>query len=163
MPTAQRPSRPRAAIRRALAVETAAFALVGALAACGGAAPDGRAVEVRGAWARATAAPNAAVYLTVVNHTDALVTITAARSPAAAAVTLHETLTMGTGTHAMAHMVPLAQVGVAPGDSAVFAPAGKHLMLERLRAPLVAGSHVALTLVMGDGAELRTEVQVRAP
>jgi copper(I)-binding protein len=44
----------------------------------------------------------------------------------------------------------------------VFAPGGKHLMLERLRAPLAAGARVPLTLVTADGAELRVEVEVRA-
>jgi hypothetical protein len=35
-------------------------------------------------------------------------------------------------------------------------------MLERLRA-LAAGARVPLTLVTADGAELRTELEVRAP
>jgi hypothetical protein len=159
-----RAGRPRRA--RALALAAAGACAAAACGACGaGAAADApaRGVAVRGAWARPTAAPNAAAYLTVVNHTPEVVTITAARSPAAAAVTLHETMTMGAGAHAMAHMVPLPQVGLAPGDSAVFAPGGKHLMLERLRAPLTAGARVPLTLVTADGVELRVEVEVRAP
>jgi len=162
MPTAQRHTRQHAAIRRPRIVGAAPSVLL-LLAACGGAAPGASPIAVRGAWARPSVGPNAAAYLTVVNPTDSAVTITAARSPAAAAVTLHETLTAGAGPHALAHMVPLAQVGVAPGDSAVFAPRGKHLMLERLRAPLAAGQRVPLTLVTADGMELRAELEVRAP
>ena len=118
-------------------------------------------VRVHGAWARPTEGPNAAAYLTVVNSTAAPVTITAARTPAAAAASLHESVTAGAGAHAMSHMVPLAQLGVPPGDSAVLAPGGRHLMLERVRAPLVAGGRVPLTLVTSDGAEIRIEVEVR--
>jgi copper(I)-binding protein len=60
-------------------------------------------------------------------------------------------------------MVPLAQVGIAPGDSAVFAPGGRHLMLTGLRAPLAAGTRVPLPLVTAAGRELRVELEVRAP
>ncbi len=151
-------------MRRPGRVALGTLLALGGAAGCGGAAADAaRGVEVRGAWARPSPGPAAAAYLTVVNHTAATVTITAARTPAAAAATLHESVTAGAGTHAMAHMVPLAQVSVLPGDSAVFAPGGRHLMLERLRAPLAAGGRVPLTLVTADGAELRTEVEVRSP
>jgi copper(I)-binding protein len=148
----------------------AAALVVAGAAACGGGERGGRdrggaagGVEVRGAWARPTAGPNAAAYLTVVNHGDAVVTVVAARTPAAAAATLHESVTAAGAAHPTAHMVPLAQVGVAPGDSAAFAPGGRHLMLERLRAPIAAGQRVPLTLVLATGEELRTEVEVRAP
>jgi copper(I)-binding protein len=141
-----------------------AAALAGALAGCRGAADDGaRRVEVRDGWARPSGGPNAAAYLTIVNRSDTVVTVTAARTPAAAAATLHESVTAGGGPHPMVHMVPLAQVGIAPGDSAVFAPGGRHLMLERLREPLAEGAHVPLTLLTAGGGELRTEIVVRRP
>jgi hypothetical protein len=149
--------------RRAAALGT--LLALAAAPGCGGrgAADVGRGVEVRGAWARPTPGPDAAAYLTVVNHTAETVTITGARTPAAAGATLHETVTAGAGMHAMVHMVPLAQVSVAPGDSAAFAPGGRHLMLARLRAPLAVGARVPLTLVTAAGDELRTEVEVRSP
>jgi hypothetical protein len=142
-----------------------AFAAGGlACAERGGAAGDAPgAVEVRAGWARPSTQPNAAAYLTVVNRTADVVTITGARTPAASAASLHESVTAGAGAHAMSHMVPLAQVGIAPGDSAVFAPGGRHLMLTGLRAPLAAGTRVPLTLVTAAGRELRVELEVRAP
>lgn len=133
-----------------------------AVLACGRAAAPGG-VDVHGAWVRPTGGPTAAAYLTLVNRTTAPVTLTGARTPAAASATLHESRTEGTGMAAMAHMLPLAAITVAPGDSAVLAPGGRHLMLEALRAPLVVGGHVPLTVVTSTGGTLRTEAEVREP
>ncbi len=124
-------------------------------------APPVAPIEVRAAWARpADSASLTAAYLVVVNHEPSAVTLSAASSPLAGSVTLHETMEMGGLTHMMALEAP--QV-IAAGDSLVLAPGGKHLMVGALTRALAAGDSLPLTLTFSDGREVRVRAAVRSP
>ncbi len=167
-------SRPRATPRawcpapRGRILLGAALLLPAAAGGCsrGSGAPAG-AAAVRGAWARpAAAGADGALYFTLVNPGPDTLVVVGARAAAAAATTLHETMRMGEGAAAMAHMAPLARVVVPPADSVAFAPLGRHAMLERLRRPLAVGDSVpfALAVVRGGARPdtLRGTAVVRA-
>lgn len=118
-------------------------------------------IEVRDAWARAAdSATVTAVYLTLVNHEGQPVTLASFASPAAASVTLHETMQMS----GMVHMMPLDSAQrIAAGDSLVLREGAKHLMVTGLTRTLVGGDSLPLTLTLGDGRVIRASAAVRAP
>ena len=115
-------------------------------------------LQVDHPWARATAgnAPNGAAYLTVQNaghHADRLV---AAESPVAAKVELH-THTMDGG---IMRMRRIDAVEVHPGEPAVFAPGGNHIMLLGLRKALKEGDEFPLTLTFANAGKVTVQVEV---
>lgn len=121
---------------------------------------------LRDAWSRpATAGADGALYFTLANPgRDTLVAV-GAQSDVAGATSLHESMQMGQGAGAMMRMTPLARVVVPPRDSVVFAPLGKHAMLEGLRRPLAVGDSVPFALAVTRGGlpdTLRTIAEVRA-
>jgi copper(I)-binding protein len=129
--------------------------------ACGGRAPAPAPIEVRAAWARpADSAAVTAAYLTIVNHETLAVTLSAASSPVAESVTLHETMQM----NGMVHMMPLdsGQV-IAPGDSLVLAQGARHFMVIGLKRTLAGGDSLPLVLRFSDGREVHATAAVRAP
>lgn len=90
---------------------------------------------------------NGAVYLTLQNGTDQPVHLLSATTAVAAQLSFHET----TDDNGIIRMRPQPDgFVVGPGESLVLAQAGKHLMLENLVAPLVAGAQFTLTLVFAD-------------
>jgi copper(I)-binding protein len=132
-------------------------------AACGPAGPrplaerDGVAVVAGFAFAPPTQG-EAAAYVTLVNRGDRADTLVGIASPASAGAMLHRQVPDG-GMVGMAHVDALP---LAPGDSAVMAPGGLHIMLtslERLPAP---GDSLALVLRLARAGELAVTVPVRA-
>jgi copper(I)-binding protein len=118
-------------------------------------------VEVLVAWARpADSAATTAAYFVLVNHEPAAVTLTSESSPIAEAAGLHETMDMGGTMHMSALDSPLI---IAPGDSLVLKPGGKHLMVSGLTRRLVAGDSLPLLLNFSDGRALRAIAVIRAP
>ena len=120
-------------------------------------------VEVADAWTRPAAAGGMAVgYFTLTNHGKAPVTLVSASSPAARAVTLHQTSII----NGVASMIPLPKgLAAAPGKSVTVGPGGYHLMLEGLAKPLAAGGNAPLTLTFSNGHKLMVDlaVQTQAP
>jgi copper(I)-binding protein len=128
--------------------------------AAAGAEPS---IHVADAWARATppGVDNGAVYCKISNHggADRLV---GARSPAAQAVEIHTSLAQ----NGVVEMRRVDALPVEAGASVELAPAGTHVMLVGLAAPLVAGAKIELTLVFATAGEVTVEVPVvdaRAP
>ncbi|MGZ4677187.1 MAG: copper chaperone PCu(A)C [Acidimicrobiia bacterium] len=119
-------------------------------------------VRVTGAWARDTAGQqtSAAVYLTVVNGTDAKVTLTGVSVPAsiAAASMIHRSTADSSG---MTSMHEVGTVSVPAHHRFRFASGGYHIMLTGLAAPLRAGRRFPITLARSAGAPLRATVTVR--
>src|SRR5690606_34577970 len=70
-------------------------------------------------------------------------------SPVSDAVSLHRTSMTAQG---VSRMWPLAVLAVEPGQALHMEPGGVHVMFTALRAPLVAGQKVPLTLKF-DGGE----------
>ena len=109
------------------------------------AAAQGTGVEVEHAWARATppGAKTAALYLTLVNHGAAGDRLLSVMTPAAGKAEIHSTTT----ENGVMRMRPVeGGLPVASGKPTVLKPGGYHIMLTDLKAPLVAGQSVAVTL-----------------
>jgi copper(I)-binding protein len=116
------------------------------------------AVQVEGAWVRATVAPQKA--------TGAFMRITSARaarvvavgSPVAEVVEIHE-MKMQDG---VMRMRAVAGLPLPAGQAVALEPGSYHVMLMGLKAPIKAGDTVPLTLTIeGEGLQ-RSTVEVKA-
>ncbi len=114
-------------------------------------------MTVTDAWIRATppGAPTAAAYLTISNA-GAADRLLGAATPAAQAVELHAHVEDG-GLHRMQR---LAEVAVPAGAVVRLEPAGLHLMLVGIAAPLAAGTRVLLTLRFATADPIELEIPV---
>ncbi len=129
------------------------------LAATAGFTEAAAPLEVREAWV-AEAPPGAraqAAYMQLRNGGSAPLNVTAVTSPAFASVELHRTVHEG----AVARMEKLPVLPLAPGESAVLAPGGLHLMLIEPRQRLTEGAMVPLELRLDSGAVVSVEALVR--
>ena len=126
-------------------------------AACAQQAP---ALEVRDAWARATAPgqTSGAVYATLDNRgpDDRL---TGAATDRAAMAMIHKSETVD----GVARMRMAGDVPIASGSTVVLAPGGTHILLEGLKAPLVAGETLPLELRFANGGAHKVDVRIVAP
>lgn len=112
-------------------------------------------------WARASVPgqPNGAAYGLLVNVGAADDVLVAASSDAAEVVELHE-MVMGEGD--VMQMRPLEDgIAVPAGGFAELAPGGLHVMLIGLRAPLVAGETMDLTLTFAEHGDVTLTLPVR--
>ncbi len=128
------------------------------LAACGEASTEAGGIELRDAWARASATQTSAAYLTIENRTGEDDTLLEVRSPVAERVEIHD-MTM---EDMVMRMRKLDDLPVAAGESVSLAPGGKHIMLIGLSGPLEEGASVPLTLVFEKAGEIAVEAPVRA-
>ncbi|HUK07355.1 MAG TPA: copper chaperone PCu(A)C [Stellaceae bacterium] len=119
----------------------AGLLVIGALA---GATAQSTGVEVQHAWARATpaGAKTAALYMTLVNHGPADDRLLSVTTPAAGKAEVHSTTT----ENGVTRMRPAGALTVTPGTPTELKPGGYHVMLMDLKAPLVAGQSVTLSL-----------------
>ena len=120
------------------------------------------AIRVEQPWTRATppGAQTAVGYMRVLNRGTATDTLTGTTSDAAARVEIHST----TNVNGVASMRGLADgIALAPGMALEMAPNGTlHLMLVGLKAPLLAGQKIPLTLQFAAAGALRVELTVEA-
>ena len=136
-----------------------------ALAACGGEAeapaevagdcPPG--VTVTDGWLSlpAVEANPGAAYFTISNTGEDTYMIRAAEVLGAESAMMHDT-----GTWAMeVVMNELPQVGLAPGDTVVFEPGGKHIMAMGIGAGVAAGGETEVTLTFAGGDKCSFTVQ----
>jgi copper(I)-binding protein len=128
------------------------------LAACGESSSEAGGIELRDAWARASATQTSAAYLTIENRTGEDDTLLEVRSPVAERVEIHD-MTM---EDMVMRMRKLDDLPVAAGESVSLAPGGKHIMLIGLSGPLEEGASVPLTLVFEKAGEMAVEAPVRA-
>jgi copper(I)-binding protein len=133
---------------------------LGAMLILGLAAAPFAAAEVKASdgWLRATPPGSkvAAAYLTLTNTGDEERNLLKIVSPVTDRVTLHRTSITETGT---ARMWPLSGLAIAPGETLRLQPNGVHVMFDALKAPLVAGQKVPLTLKF-DGGEPEFTIQL---
>ncbi|MDQ3056765.1 MAG: copper chaperone PCu(A)C [Pseudomonadota bacterium] len=142
-------------------MKTPFFLTILLAALCGsGCAPD-CSPQVRDGWIRLGPAsmPMMAGFGRIENRCPTPITITSARSAAFADTSLHETRIVG----GMSRMREVSELRVAPDDAAVLKPGGLHLMLMQPRAPLKAGSKIAVEFELSDGRTLLGEFEVRKP
>jgi len=116
-------------------------------------------IAVSGAWARPTMGQhgNGVVYLTIENNSAAGDRLTGVRTGVSEKAMFHETTNEG-GVMRMRHV----QGGIPiPADATVkFAPAGFHIMLVGVKAPLTKGQTFPATLVFEKAGEIETSVSV---
>ena len=112
-------------------------------------------------WARATAklAKNGAAYLTITNQGSELDLLVAVTSPVAKRAELHTVI----NEDGVMKMRPLKAVEIHPGEPAVLAPGGIHIMLMGLTHPLEKGSSFPLTLTFEKSGTLEIQVPVYGP
>ncbi|WP_157098647.1 copper chaperone PCu(A)C [Novosphingobium rosa] len=96
----------------------------------------------------------AAAYFNWRNTGPAPVTITGIVLPSAKTAEMHET--KGTA------MAPLPRLKLDPGDSADFAPGGRHVMVFGLRKSVKVGDTLGFKLVLEDGRRLVGTLKVEA-
>lgn len=100
---------------------------------------------------------NGAVYLTVVNGTNAPDQLLSAASPLAATVEFHETI----NDNGILRMQPQPDGFEIPaGGSLAFQPGDKHIMLVELSQPLAVGDTVELTLNFAEAGSMVISVPV---
>jgi copper(I)-binding protein len=118
------------------------------------------AIEIRHPWTRpAQAGMNGVGYLTLANVGGKPVRLLMVQSPAARAVTVHQTSQAG----GVSSMRPVTgPLRIAPGAKVAFAPGGYHLMLMGLTRAQVLGGKVPLTLVFDGGRRIRIELAVES-
>src|SRR3569832_1207694 len=140
-----------------LALATSACALVAANVRAAGK------LEVTDAWVRA-APPGAmmlAGYARLHNAGDEPVIVRGASSDMFGDVSLHESVESG----GVERMRPLASISITPGEDALLAPGGKHLMLMKPQHALTAGTAVTIHFDTNDrdGVEAKFVVRDAAP
>lgn len=111
---------------------------------------------IEDAWSRATPARNGVAYMTIFNHGQDMDRLITAESPIAKKVELH-THTM---TDGVMRMRRIQAVEVHPGEPALLAPGGNHVMLMGLHAKLAEGQSFPVTLVFEKAGKVTVNVQV---
>ena len=101
-------------------------------------------------------ATTGAAYLSVMNHGAAEDAIIAVSTPAAEHASLHET----TMENDVAKMNEVPRLVVPAGATIDLAPAGTHIMLTGLKAPLKAGETVPLILTFEKAGEVKVDAAV---
>ena len=116
-------------------------------------------VVVRDAWVREPPGghPIAAVYMTIVNNSDAAMVLVGAQSPVVERVEIH-TMTHEDGTMRMRQV---EQVLLPAGGRVVLESGGLHLMLIGLSNLPRAGDSIDLTLHFADGSVRAVRASVR--
>jgi copper(I)-binding protein len=121
------------------------------------ASPTAERITVEHVWARATpkGAPNAAVYLTLVNNGSETDRLIGASSPIANDIQFHEER----DENGVSKMRALQAIDLPPGASVVLKPSGLHLML-RIQQQLMEGQTFPLTLTFEKAAPIDATVRV---
>lgn len=116
-------------------------------------------LRVEAAWIRSAppGVPMRAGYATLRNSGDAALVIERTSSTQFGAVSIHATI----NEDGVARMRELPPIRLAPGESVVLEPGGKHLMLMQPNAELAAGAKAVLHFEMDNGSSTDAEFVVR--
>ena len=111
---------------------------------------------VKDVWSRATSARNGVAYMTIFNHGHHMDQLVAAETPVSKKTEIH--------SHSMKdgviRMRRIEAVEVRPGEPAVFAPGGSHVMFMGLHEKLVVGQSFPVTLIFEKAGKVTVEVKV---
>jgi copper(I)-binding protein len=113
-------------------------------------------LTIEHAWARPTAAANAAAYLTIGNAGTVDDILTAVNCTPIAICMVHQTV----DDNGRMSMHKLDSVTVAAGAHVEFRPGGRHIMLMSLKNPLVAGTSFPITLHFEKAGDVTVTVAV---
>jgi hypothetical protein len=129
-----------------------------ALAACGGSGPQTHGLHVENGWATPTpgGVNVSAGYVTIVNDSDAADALTAAASPRATSVDLHEMSMDG----AVMRMRAVAAVPIGAHRRVTLGPGGTHLMFNGVTAPFAEGQRIPVQLTFEHAGAVSVELPV---
>lgn len=115
-------------------------------------------IGVEHVWARATpkGAPNAVVYLTIINRGEVSDSLIGVSSPAADNVQIHQ----ASNENGVSKMRALDALDVLPGTSVKLQPSGIHLMLLQVKQQLKEGETFPLTLNFEKAGAIEVTVKV---
>lgn len=132
-------------------------------ALCGGAAfaADASSIMLTDGHARAMppTVRNSSAYFTLHNHGSGDVVVTGGHSEVAASVQVHETY----DNDGQLAMRELDRLTIPAGGMVRFESGGLHMMLIGLKAPLIPGHAIELTLEFADGSVLPLSLPVETP
>jgi periplasmic copper chaperone A len=153
-PTTSKRLRPHRWLAAAAAAVLLALSLAGCGEAEGASASDGGGtITIEDGWVRATAGTDdptmSAAFMVINNGTDKDVALTAAASPVAGMVQLHE-MVMADGDMVMQEVAD--GITVAAGRGKVLEPGGFHVMLMDVQQELAPGDEAEVTLTFSDGS-----------
>ncbi|HEY2685550.1 MAG TPA: copper chaperone PCu(A)C [Steroidobacteraceae bacterium] len=117
-------------------------------------------IQLTDPWARPTPPGTrvGAVYFTLVNTSAVADRLIGLSSPLADKVEIHQTVSEG----GIMSMRALSSLECPPGKVLKISPGGLHVMLLGLKAPLVVGDQVPLSLNFRDAGMLSLKVPVQA-
>lgn len=116
-------------------------------------------IRVSKAWARPAAqGGNGAGYAVIANSGPKADTLTAAASPVAARIAIHESMIMS--GQAMMHPRP-GGLAVPAGGTAVLKSGSFHLMMMGLKRPLKTGEHFPMTLTFKKAGKVEVDFVVQ--
>lgn len=122
--------------------------------------PASAAIEITEGWTRATP-PGSTVavgYFTLKNAGKGRRELLKITSPAARAISIHQTSVDANG---VSKMWPVGKLELAAGEQLRFEPTGRHIMLEGLSGGLRVGTRVPVTLVFGEEPPVTIQLEVR--
>ena len=119
-------------------------------------------IEIGSPWARESShgTGNGGCFFTLANNGAVADRLIGATSPAAERVEIHAITVEGGGICMRQRENGLA---LSPGTTLTFKPRGYHLLLVGLKAPLVSGVRVAVTLAFEKAGSLDVECVAAAP
>ena len=118
-----------------------------------------RTLTIESPWIRpAPSGGNSALYMTLVNGTQAADTLKRVDLAVADTVEIHETYQKEGN---MMGMRPIGPVPVSPKSRLSLEPGGRHVMLLNLTEPLVADSTTSVTVTFANAGSRRIQVPIR--
>ena len=134
-------------------IYVAAMALGIILSACTAPAD----IEVHQAWVRPTVkGENAAVYLTIHNHTEITDELLSISSPMTDVIEIHESKI----ENDVMQMDMRMALPIAADEEIIFTPGGLHIMLVNLKEELVFGEHIGLILHFKNHEDIVVDVHI---
>ena len=111
------------------------------------------------AWVRSMppGAQVSAAYGKLMNHSDQTVTLSTVSSDISGTAEMHEVIAEGD----QRRMAELESIDIAPHETLIFEPGGRHIMLLDISAPPVEGENVEICAVSAAGTRACTESAVR--
>ena len=98
-----------------------------------------------------------AAYGILMNHGDQTVTLSAVSSEISATAEMHEVIADGD----QRRMAELESIDIAPHQTLIFEPGGRHIMLLDISAPPIEGETVEICAVSAAGTRACTDASVR--
>ncbi|MDF1751058.1 MAG: copper chaperone PCu(A)C [Alphaproteobacteria bacterium] len=120
-------------------------------------------IHIESSFARASASPAAksgAAYVTIMNKGDTADRLIGVEGDAASMIQIHKT-EMANGVMTMKEVE--GGLEIPAGGMIALEPGGNHLMMMGLKAPLVEGQTLPLTLVFEKAGKIDVEIPVLAP